>query len=421
MTEQVGYAILNPNMRHEFIRASDIIKASPTLMKYKRSNMGDKKTVKTFEECALLANDELRNLDYAYVNECISTVQNGVCLSMIYTLNKKGVFNEKDKCTFDEIITLLNAAEENKFWIMRWLEVLEKNGYVKNDNGIYSCEHIVSKEEFDSVWAKIRHLWSGKMGSYLSIDYILDNIENLSGLIDGSVKATYLLFPQGTMTYANALYKDRITARYFNRLAAEVIKSIVCEKNKDEISILELGAGTGATLDVVLRELRELENDTDILYTYTDISNFFITEAKKRYTDHKNIHMSYGVINADIGFAQQGLKEKKDIIIAVGMLNNVDNIDKAVQEMFRWLKDDGTIIVIEPVREFVELLVSQVFMMKPPSDDRKNSRTTFMSIEQWTDVFNNAGAKEITVLPGEGHILLPFGEAMFIVKKRSKG
>ena len=110
----------------------------------------------------------------------------------------------------------------------------------------------------------------------------MDNIENLNGLIDGSVKATYLLFPQGNMNYANALYKDRITARYFNKLAAEIVKTILLQSQKKEVSLLELGAGTGATSDIVLRELRDIYEDINISYMYTDISNFFITEAKKK-------------------------------------------------------------------------------------------------------------------------------------------
>lgn len=418
MTEHMGHALLNSNMKHAFIKTLDIIRESPILAEYRKSRRKQKNTTKTFEECAILADEELRNLDRAYVDEYMKTVNSGVCLSMIYTLNKVGVFTENKGYTFDDIIVALHATKENEFWMLRWIEVLEKNGYITKKNGQYMCDYIVTKDEYEQIWTKIRRLWSGKMGSYLSIDYIMNNIENLSGLIDGSVKATYLLFPQGNMSYANALYKDRITARYFNKLAAEIIKTIIVQSQKKDISLLELGAGTGATSDIVLRELRDFYEDIAISYAYTDISNFFITEAKKRYENCNHLHMSYGVINADLDFASQGLTEKKDIIMAVGMLNNVDNIDKSVQEMFRWLHDDGTIIVIEPIREFVELLVSQVFMMKPPSDDRKNSRTTFMSVKQWKDVFIKAGAEEIVVLPDENHILSPFGEVMFVVKKK---
>lgn len=418
MTEHMGHALLNSNMKHSFVKTMDIIRESPILAEYRKTREKQKSTIKTFEECATVADEELRNLEQAYVDEYMKTVNRGVCLSMIYTLNKAGIFVEKKGYTFEDIILALHATKENEFWMLRWMEVLEKSGYITKEKEKYICDYMVTKDVYEQIWTRIRQLWSGKMGSYLSIDYIMDNIENLNGLIDGSVKATYLLFPQGNMNYANALYKDRITARYFNKLAAEIVKTILLQRQKKEVSLLELGAGTGATSDIVLRELRDIYDDINISYMYTDISNFFITEAKKRYEDCEHLHMSYGVINADFDFASQGLTEKKDIIMAVGMLNNVDNIDKSVQEMFRWLQEDGTIIVIEPVREFVELLVSQVFMMKPPSDDRKNSRTTFMSVKQWKDVFLKAGAGEVLVLPEENHILSPFGEAMFIVKKK---
>lgn len=44
-------------------------------------------------------------------------------------------------------------------------------------------------------------------------------------------------------------------------------------------TILEIGAGTGATSDKVLSDIRENKFEEHIVYFYTDISRFFFTKG----------------------------------------------------------------------------------------------------------------------------------------------
>ena len=43
-----------------------------------------------------------------------------------------------------------------------------------------------------------------------------------------------------------------------------------------------------------------------------------------------------------------------------------------------------------------------------------------MTIDQWEEVFYNAGAEKVLILPEDDHILSPLGQRLFAVKKENK-
>ncbi|MNN29471.1 hypothetical protein D3C81_1430740 [compost metagenome] len=99
------------------------------------------------------------------------------------------------------------------------------------------------------------------------------------------------------------------------------------------------------------------------------------------------------------------------------MLNNARVTDAVVREMMGCLAADGWMLITEPTREYTEMLISQAFMMTRPEDDRKNSDSTFMSVEQWLEVLRRAGALQVKVLPDPDHVLDALGQKLFIVRK----
>lgn len=343
--------------------------------------------------------------------------------SILRFLQSNGVLNNINRrYSFEEIISVI-SADKNKHIIIRWLDEMKKHGIIKGSESEFYSNRLIDESDLENEWRIVRDKWEWKLGSPLTLDYIINNIKMLPKLVSGKIEASMLLFPEGKMEYANSLYKETIVARYLNCLVAEIVKNYVMEmlniRNNDKdrmVNILEIGAGTGATTEVVFDKLKNNGVFNKIEYVFTDISQFFISEAKEKYKKLRNV--KYQTFNIDL--YPEEFKSKYntvDLIIAAGVLNNAKSIKNTLKEMLKTLKPKGKILITEPTREFAEMLVSQVFMMEKPSDVRNEKNSTFMTAEEWKNTIFEAGARRVIILPETDHALNAFGQKLFIVEK----
>lgn len=294
--------------------------------------------------------------------------------------------DDNTEYTFDEMKEKLNIAPKNEKILLRWLRNLKAYGIIQATNNRYRlCLHI-TEEQFEETWSKMLALWNGKLCSELGNEYLLNNIKKLSELFSGHVNPTHLLFPEGKFDYANALYKETFVFKFLNNLVLKSLKMV--EQSNGKLEILELGAGTGSTTDAVLELIKE---NNKVTYFYTDISQFFLKEAQRRYADIDNI--LYSQLNID----DLNFDSKVDIIIANGVLNNAKHIDSTFEKMINLVRPGGKIFIIEQVAESLEILVSQVFMME--DIDNSTESETFRSVEEWKRIFNNDRIEKVEVYP----------------------
>ena len=220
--------------------------------------------------------------------------------------------------------------DKNEKILLRWLRNLKAYGIIQATNNRYRlCLHI-TEEQFEETWSKMLALWNGKLCSELGNEYLLNNIKKLSELFSGHVNPTHLLFPEGKFDYANALYKETFVFKFLNNLVLKSLKMV--EQSNGKLEILELGAGTGSTTDAVLELIKE---NNKVTYFYTDISQFFLKEAQRRYADIDNI--LYSQLNID----DLNFDSKVDIIIANGVLNNAKHIDSTFEKMINLVRPGG--------------------------------------------------------------------------------
>lgn len=378
--------------------------------------------------CTEYADGELRGLTANDVNLFVERMNKAVFESMIYTLQIQGVLSVKEReYSIAEILSGSNTASQNEYLIRRWLEILSEHRYLERNGDYFYGAESIAKDRLDNRWKAVKEIWDGRLGSPLAIEYLIRNVEQLPQLMSGKQKAALLLFPEGKMHYADALYRETITARYLNKAVAEAVicagaaKKFSPEAKTAEaaLRVVEIGAGTGATTDVFVQRLQSFTGELKVEYLFTDVSNFFLLAARQRYKKYP--WMQFQIVDIDKDFTRQGLEiAKTDIIIAAGVMNNAFDTDKVVEGLMQLLSPGGWLFITEPVREFPEILISQAFMMTRPKDDRKNTKTTFMSVSQWRKVFYKAGADEVLALPGDEHPLTPLGQKLFAVRKKKQ-
>ena len=215
----------------------------------------------------------------------------------------------------------------------------------------------------------------------------------------------------------HALYKETKILQYLNHSLSKKVLGYLHENAN--ATILEIGAGTGATSNKVLSDIRENKFEEHIVYFYTDISRFFLQRAKERYKEcDGKIEMHHQTLDIDEAFSSQLPSNfQADIVIAVGVLNNSVNTDKCIYEINSVMKPGGILLVIETVEDVPDILITQSFMMTAPKDRRKATNTMFLNRKQWLEILEENGFCNSEEFPGYGEYLEVLGQKLFYCTK----
>ena len=90
----------------------------------------------------------------------------------------------------------------------------------------------------------------------------------LRHVLVGKTDPLELLFPKGSMDEAEALYSETPVLRLYNRLCCAAIQALTSSMDDGQMSLLEIGGGTGGTTSSILRIL---PSDC-VEYWFTDLS-----------------------------------------------------------------------------------------------------------------------------------------------------
>jgi SAM-dependent methyltransferase len=130
----------------------------------------------------------------------------------------------------------------------------------------------------------------------------------------------------------------------------------IIKDNKTNLSILEVGGGTGGTTGTILDALSNSQNglvtDSHIQkYVFTDISPSFFEKAQERFKQYRDI-MEYKTLDADRDALEQGfLPETFDMIVAYNVLHVTSDLRNTLANMRKLLKPGGKIFLQEAIRQ----------------------------------------------------------------------
>lgn len=120
------------------------------------------------------------------------------------------------------------------------------------------------------------------------------------------------------------------------------------------LRILEVGAGTGGTTDMILRHLRTSDAG-DIclppysLYTFTDVSAGFLNKAKSRFSEYGS-NMEFRVFDASKAPSDQGFEDQKgsyDLIIAANIVHATPYLRDTLSNIRSLLRTGGILLLTE--------------------------------------------------------------------------
>jgi amino acid adenylation domain-containing protein len=181
-------------------------------------------------------------------------------------------------------------------------------------------------------------------------------------ILTGKQQATTVMFPGGSMAYVSGIYKGNAQSDYFNNLLASIVKNSVAQsipylQPGEKIRILEVGAGTGGTSQVVFKALEPYKEH--LFYLYTDLSRTFLSHAEQHF---KGIapYLETAILNIEQDPDQQQVAlGSYDIVIGANVVHATKNMAVTLNNIKALLKKNGLFILNEIAR--TELFTTLTF------------------------------------------------------------
>ena len=229
--------------------------------------------------------------------------------------------------------------------LVEWLALLERKGLLVADSepGLYRCRTPLSAgelaERVDRALASLP--CEGALGLFAG--FFASCARHQVDLLLGRANVLEFLVPDGTFAVADALYGDNPMARLQNAVVAEVAGSVARARPADRrLSVLEVGAGCGATSAVVLPELPADRTD----YRFTDVSTYFTRRARSRLAAYPFV--SDALFDIDRPPAEQGVPDGSvDLIVAANVLHNAADLDRTLHGLHDALAPGGVLVAVE--------------------------------------------------------------------------
>lgn len=160
--------------------------------------------------------------------------------------------------------------------------------------------------------------------------------ENAEGLFTGKVDTLELLMEGDVLT---EIY-NAVSFGY-----GDFVRML--SNTKPNLRILEVGAGTGGTTELILRDLVSSGgNPAYSLYTYTDISAGFFAAAKERFAYAPN--MDFKVFDITQNFKEQGFEAGSyDLILAPNVIHATPSLQETLTNLQPLLRPHGHLVLSE--------------------------------------------------------------------------
>lgn len=362
-----------------------------------------------------LADRQLKDLPPALLASYQDTLHGAALASMQNVLIERGAFNNPDTAySSDDIMRIARVDNRHHWLVRRWLALLADNGWLEHDTQTqqYILRRSIDSGTVSESWEQLREMAQGGLSTPAFVDYLESHAKQLPALLESELNPFELLFPEGKQEYALAVYREEISARYNNHAVAGLMNRIAASHPEGTpLRVLEVGAGTGATSSVVL----PLLEGYNVQYQFTDITAFFLPEARKRFQEYPWVQ--FGLFDLDKDYRKQGLSPNSvDILLCAGMLSSTRNVEASLATAVDLLAPGGWLVFTEPTVDHPHVLMSQGFMMDPAGEDRSHGPTPFLSREQWLELIRTNGGKQVLSLPADGHPMTTFGMGVFAAR-----
>ncbi|WP_434524889.1 amino acid adenylation domain-containing protein [Photorhabdus asymbiotica] len=316
-------------------------------------------------------------------------IEQQALLGLGQTLLRHNLFTSPQQShSREEIEQRLQLAPQYQRLLTQWLTLLNKQGFIEKTADGYRCLQPLS--HIPAPTAKLDDaVWCQTISRYVATC-----IRQHDTLLAGRGNALELLFADKQTTAS--LYSENPALRCLNQTAAEIVRQL--SQTSEHFTVLEVGAGTGATSAKVLaHNAQAIEN-----YHFTDVSPLFLDDARQLLNHYgETVKFALFDINQHIDFSQHP-ESGYDLIMAVNVLHDAIHLRNTLQRLSRLLKPGGWLLIIESTkRESAMQLASVGFIegINAWTDDRGDS--ALLELADWRQCLEKSGYRVSLEWPGQ--------------------
>jgi len=250
------------------------------------------------------------------------------------------------------------------------------------------------------------------------VDLLRRCSEQLTAILTDAVDVRQVLFASEGMASWVRFFVDLPWFDFYNSLVADTISAALENIPPDNrLRILEIGAGTGGTTLPVIERLANRNVD----YHFTDISTYFLTQARDRFKDRPSVQVRPLDIESD-PIAQLGSKPF-DVVLAANVLHATADLRATLRRVQQLLAPGGLLVLLELTskRPWVDFIFGITEGWWRFTDFDLRPDYAILGPQEWRKVLTEAGFEGAVALSescGEGN---PFHAVMLATLPTSAG
>ena len=308
--------------------------------------------------------------------------------------------------------TALGVAARHKSLFNRLLSILAEEGTLASSNDTFTVSGPLpearAEETFDNATIRFPEA-DGELRLLVRCSRALARV------LRGEIDPLHLIFPDGSLAEARAIYEDSPFARTFNETIASVIGHVSKSVPPDAlVRVLELGAGTGGTTRWVLTALQGQRTT----YSFTDVSPAFLEAAQVRFKDAP--FLKTALLDLERDPTEQGFAPGSfDIVVASNVLHATTDLARSLARARNLLAEGGVLLLIEGVApgRWVDLTFGMTKGWWHFTDTSVRPTYPLVSRDRWQALLVDAGFEAIVMTPDQGSRAC--GQQALIVARRA--
>ncbi|HEX8702424.1 MAG TPA: beta-ketoacyl synthase N-terminal-like domain-containing protein [Myxococcaceae bacterium] len=175
-------------------------------------------------------------------------------------------------------------------------------------------------------------------------------LAQLVPVLRGEIPATHVLFPDGSMSLVENVYRGNPIADFFNTRTAEAVEKAVAARLAElpadgVVHLLELGAGTGGTTAGILERLAPYAQR--VSYTYSDVSLGFRSFAERFAERVPSLSWALVDIERDPAAQREVPINHYHVVIASNVLHATTDIRRTLGHVSALLATGGVLVLNE--------------------------------------------------------------------------
>ena len=360
--------------------------------------------------------------DNVLLKQWIRNTDTAALLNIVDAFKCKGLFKDKTTAySYEEISQTLEVLPKFQPLLRRMVNALEAEGFIVPVSvpDTYVLTDKIDSYDVESFKEQMRLTEEKIKNNSVLIDYLSNDGSLMTKLFNGEKEPLEFIYPKGSVENALSAYRDNIFVKTLNGAIIKSIETAVDELSKKKgdvpVRILEPGAGVGGTSRDLITNL----SSKNIEYHFTDISAFFLNEAKKVFSDYDFI--KYQIFDINKSYLQQNYKQNTfDIIICANVLHNAADGAKTLKALSEMLVPNGYLFIIDCVNESPSLLTSMSFEYTMPLKDyRAAESAVYFTYPHWMENFDASSLKKVCDYPDADTAVGMSGQHIFILRKSS--